>query len=152
MKGREWINTPPIRNLDATLLAWLVPCVRTCSLGDLLLATADSQHEWSKIHHSYRSRNLNRRVWYVSVLFEASAVRVDAQAGTMILLNVNTAKFIQIIAPLLAGVGLGMLFHAPYQIYADTLAPSDLTSATGAYFMIKFMGSTIGLVSLSYLY
>jgi hypothetical protein len=67
----------------------------------------------------------------------------------MILLNVKTAKTVQVIAPLLAGVGLGMLFHAPYQIYAHALPPNDLTSATGAFFMIKFMGSTIGLVSLS---
>jgi hypothetical protein len=53
----------------------------------------------------------------------------------------------QIAYPLIAGVGLGMLFHAPYQVFAKALKPSELATGTSAFFLVRFTGATVGLVS-----
>ena len=48
---------------------------------------------------------------------------------------------------LVCGVGVGMLFHAPYQIFTKTLKPKELASGTSAFFLVRFTGATVGLVS-----
>lgn len=53
----------------------------------------------------------------------------------------------QIAYPLIAGVGLGMLFHAPYQVFAKALKSSELATGTSAFFLVRFTGATVGLVS-----
>ncbi|KAJ7169532.1 major facilitator superfamily domain-containing protein [Mycena filopes] len=47
--------------------------------------------------------------------------------------------------PLVAGVGLGMLFHAPYQVYTRSLKQRDLAAGTSAFFLVRFTGATVGL-------
>jgi hypothetical protein len=47
---------------------------------------------------------------------------------------------------LTAGVGIGMLFHAPYQVFTAQVS-SQLACGTSAFFLVRFTGATIGLVS-----
>lgn len=68
-------------------------------------------------------------------------------AGLLIILNERTSVALQEIAPLIAGIGIGMLFHAPYQVLLKSLRADDMASATGAFFLVRFTGATCGLVS-----
>ena len=65
----------------------------------------------------------------------------------MIALNEHTPVALQEIAPLVAGIGIGMLFHSPYQVLTRALHPEDIASATSAFFLVRFTGATCGLVS-----
>jgi hypothetical protein len=47
--------------------------------------------------------------------------------------------------PLLGGFGIGMLFHAPYQALTSVLSPKELAAGTGAFFLVRFTGATVGL-------
>ena len=49
--------------------------------------------------------------------------------------------------PLIAGVGLGMLFHAPYQVFTRALRRQEVASGTSAFFLVRFTGATVGIVS-----
>jgi hypothetical protein len=69
----------------------------------------------------------------------------------MITLNERSGIAIQEIYPLIAGVGIGMLFHTPFQVVTNSLPKRDLAQATGAFFLVRFMGTTTGLVSVSLL-
>lgn len=64
----------------------------------------------------------------------------------MITLSDSSSLALQSAFPLLCGVGLGMLFHAPYQIFTKTLQPKELASGTSAFFLVRFTGATVGLV------
>jgi hypothetical protein len=44
-----------------------------------------------------------------------------------------------------------MLFHAPYQIFANALKPHELATGTSAFFLVRFTGATVGLVSKKFL-
>jgi hypothetical protein len=39
-----------------------------------------------------------------------------------------------------------MLFHAPYQALTSVLSPKELAAGTGAFFLVRFTGATVGLV------
>ncbi|KAF8559339.1 MFS general substrate transporter [Imleria badia] len=65
--------------------------------------------------------------------------------GLLALLNEHTLRLSQTIFSLIAGIGIGMLFHAPYQVFARALGPSDLATGTSAFFLVRFTGATIGL-------
>jgi hypothetical protein len=67
----------------------------------------------------------------------------------MHLLDNISSRAVQAIIALIAGVGLGALFHAPFQIFTRILRPEELASGTSAFFLTRFTGATIGLVSLS---
>ncbi|KAI0076282.1 MFS general substrate transporter [Panus rudis PR-1116 ss-1] len=67
--------------------------------------------------------------------------------GLMILLDMNSGRTLQSIFPLIAGVGLGMLFHAPYQVFTRILKPKEIASGTSAFFLVRFTGATVGLAS-----
>ena len=62
------------------------------------------------------------------------------------LLDENTRMIIQSFLPLLGGLGIGMLFHAPYQALTNVLSPKELAAGTGAFFLVRFTGATVGLV------
>ena len=66
----------------------------------------------------------------------------------MCLLGVNTPIIMQSFLPLLAGIGLGMLFHAPYQAFTSALSPKELAAGTSAFFLVRFTGATVGLVRI----
>ncbi|KAI0003723.1 major facilitator superfamily domain-containing protein [Russula compacta] len=61
------------------------------------------------------------------------------------LLDTNTPILMQSFLPLLAGFGIGMLFHAPYQALTNVLSPKELAAGTGAFFLVRFTGATVGL-------
>ncbi|KAF8649829.1 hypothetical protein AX16_005594 [Volvariella volvacea WC 439] len=65
--------------------------------------------------------------------------------GLLMLLNENAVLVTQIIFPLIAGIGLGMLFHAPYQVFLRALKPKELATGTSAFFLVRFTGATVGL-------
>jgi hypothetical protein len=51
----------------------------------------------------------------------------------------------QSLLPLIGGLGIGMLFHAPYQALTSVLSPKELAAGTGAFFLVRFTGATVGL-------
>ncbi|KAG8857156.1 hypothetical protein FRB91_011701 [Serendipita sp. 411] len=65
--------------------------------------------------------------------------------GLMITLNERSGIAIQEVYPLIAGVGIGMLFHTPFQVVTNSLPRWDLAQATGAFFLVRFIGTTTGL-------
>ncbi|KAH9947709.1 amino acid permease ScVBA-like protein [Amylocystis lapponica] len=65
--------------------------------------------------------------------------------GLMILLNENTTRALYSVYPLIAGLGIGMLFHAPYQVFTRALQRRDTASGTSAFFLVRFTGATVGL-------
>lgn len=67
--------------------------------------------------------------------------------GLMNLLNEWSSDSTQVLFPLIAGVGLGMLFHAPYQVFTRALKPQEIATGTSAFFLVRFTGATVGLVS-----
>lgn len=68
----------------------------------------------------------------------------------MVLLDEKSIEALRSVFPLIAGLGLGMLFHTPYQIFTRTLKPKEIASGTSAFFLVRFTGATVGLVSSSY--
>lgn len=72
----------------------------------------------------------------------------DITTGLLLLLNERTPSALQIATPLIAGIGVGMLFHAPYQLLTRFLPPAEIASATSAFFLVRFTGSTTGLVRM----
>ncbi|KAF6766222.1 major facilitator superfamily domain-containing protein [Ephemerocybe angulata] len=65
--------------------------------------------------------------------------------GLLNLLHANSSLSAQALFPLLAGVGVGMLFHAPYQVFTKAVKPSELATGTSAFFLVRFTGSTTGI-------
>ncbi|KAH9487097.1 putative MFS-type transporter [Psilocybe cubensis] len=65
--------------------------------------------------------------------------------GLLNLLNEHASIAFEIVYPLVAGVGIGMLFHAPYQVFLRALKPQELATGTSAFFLTRFTGATIGL-------
>jgi len=76
---------------------------------------------------------------------------VNLLLGLLNLLNETPNVFSQVAYPLIAGVGLGMLFHAPYQVFTRALKPQELATGTSAFFLVRFTGATVGLVSFSFI-
>ena len=69
-------------------------------------------------------------------------------AGLMILLDCQSSLILRSVYPLIAGLGIGMLFHAPYQLFTRALQRSETASGTSAFFLVRFTGATVGLVLL----
>jgi hypothetical protein len=65
--------------------------------------------------------------------------------GLLITLKDASSQFAQIFFPLIAGIGIGFLFHAPYQVFVKALHPSELATGTSAFFLVRFTGATVGL-------
>ena len=71
----------------------------------------------------------------------------DDPPGLMMLMADHSPRSTQILFPLIAGVGLGMLFHAPYQVFTRALRRKEVASGTSAFFLVRFTGATVGIVS-----
>jgi len=67
--------------------------------------------------------------------------------GLMITLDERSGRPTKILFPLVAGTGLGLLLHAPYQVFTRALQSKDMAVGTSAFFLMRFTGATIGLVS-----
>ena len=68
-------------------------------------------------------------------------------AGLMIRLDASSSSSVKVLFPLAAGMGLGLLLHAPYQVFTRALQSRDMAIGTSAFFLVRFTGATIGLVS-----
>jgi hypothetical protein len=66
--------------------------------------------------------------------------------GLLTLLDEHASTVAQISLPLISGIGLGVLFHAPYQVFARAVEPGELATGTSAFFLVRFTGATVGLV------
>lgn len=64
----------------------------------------------------------------------------------MTLMKAHSTPIQQGAYPLIAGLGLGMLFHAPYQVFTRALVRKDMASGTSGFFLVRFTGATVGLV------
>jgi hypothetical protein len=71
---------------------------------------------------------------------------VTLSSALLWLLDRDTRIIMQSFLPLVAGFGVGMLFHAPYQALTSALSPKELAAGTGAFFLVRFTGATVGLV------
>jgi hypothetical protein len=67
--------------------------------------------------------------------------------GLLNLLHERSPVSLQTTIPLVAGIGIGMLFHAPYQVFTKALKPQEIAGGTSAFFLVRFTGATVGLVS-----
>lgn len=76
-----------------------------------------------------------------------SAAQAYTYTGLMILLDEQSPKVLQIVLPLISGLGLGLLLHAPYQVFTRVLQSREIASGTSAFFLVRFTGATVGLVS-----
>ena len=65
----------------------------------------------------------------------------------MITLDAWSSSSVKVLFPLVAGIGLGLLLHAPYQVFTRALQSGDMAIGTSAFFLMRFTGATIGLVS-----
>ena len=65
----------------------------------------------------------------------------------LIRLDISSNAIERVVYPLIAGLGIGMTFHSPYQILANAVEPERLASATGAFFLVRFIATTVGVVS-----
>ena len=117
-----------------------------------LLAEKIAWHERSEHGHLNRPSHLSPRIRYVLSGRLESFRLADfiLIPGLMVLLDEKTVEALRSIFPLIAGLGLGMLFHTPYQIFTRTLKPKEIASGTSAFFLVRFTGATVGLVSSSY--
>ena len=126
-------------NLDAIGLS-------SC-LAHRVLSTAQSRHRQPKVHHLRRPRPVVDRLRYGrSIVSAAISPGTDDTPGLMMLLSDTSPRSTQIAFPLIAGVGLGMLFHAPYQVFTRALRRQEVASGTSAFFLVRFTGATVGLV------
>lgn len=65
--------------------------------------------------------------------------------GLLTLLDADSSISIQVVCSLIPGIGVGMLFHAPYQVFTRALKPEELATGTSAFFLVRFTGATVGL-------
>ncbi|KAJ3783791.1 MFS general substrate transporter [Lentinula aff. detonsa] len=61
------------------------------------------------------------------------------------LLSEDSRMVFQDVFPLLAGIGMGILFHPPYQVFGRAFKSSELATCTSAFFLVRFTGATVGL-------
>ncbi|KAI0034960.1 major facilitator superfamily domain-containing protein, partial [Vararia minispora EC-137] len=80
------------------------------------------------------------------IIIASGLVVATTGFGLLELLHQGRSALYQAIIPLVAGIGLGMLFHAPYQVFAHTLPSELLATGTSAFFLVRFTGATVGLV------
>ncbi|KAH9937425.1 major facilitator superfamily domain-containing protein [Fomitopsis serialis] len=65
--------------------------------------------------------------------------------GLMIQLTEHTGVVTRAVYVMTAGIGIGFLFHAPYQVFIRALRRTDTASGTSAFFLVRFTGATVGL-------
>jgi len=113
-----------------------------------ILAKTNPRYQWSKPDDFDWITCFHIRFWWASFKLCCVLNLVNPILGLLNLLNETPNIFSEVVYPLVAGVGLGMLFHAPYQVFTRALKPQELATGTSAFFLVRFTGATVGLVSL----
>ncbi|TFK41327.1 amino acid permease ScVBA-like protein [Crucibulum laeve] len=108
------------------------------SLGSSL---ASMPAAWIIGYCQKKTRDTSSQNWIISAGLLVSTLGF----GLLNLLDESAAIYAQIVFPLIAGVGIGMLFHAPYQVFTRALKPQELATGTSAFFLVRFTGATVGL-------
>ncbi|KAF9535502.1 major facilitator superfamily domain-containing protein [Crepidotus variabilis] len=108
------------------------------SLGSSL---ASMPVAWFIGYRQRRTHDTSAQNWTISMGLFISTIGF----GLLHLLDEKAKVVLQIVFPLIAGIGIGMLFHAPYQVFTRSLKPQDLAAGTSAFFLVRFTGATIGL-------
>lgn len=65
----------------------------------------------------------------------------------MILLDQSSCKFMTVSIPLIAGLGMGLLFRSPFAAMEKALPEKDRAPMTACFFLVRFIGTSVGLVS-----
>ncbi|KAJ3917760.1 major facilitator superfamily domain-containing protein [Lentinula edodes] len=91
---------------------------------------------WQKRRRDTSGQNL-----VISIGFLISALGF----GLLNLLNEDSRMSFQDVFPLIAGIGMGILFHAPYQVFGRAFKSSELGTCTSAFFLVRFTGATVGI-------
>ncbi|KAJ7225861.1 MFS general substrate transporter [Mycena pura] len=107
------------------------------SLGSSL---ASMPAAWFMTYWERRTQSTSGQNWVVTIGLLISTLGF----GFMSLLD-ETSSITAELFPLVSGIGLGMLFHAPYQAFTRTLKRQDLAAGTSAFFLVRFTGATVGL-------
>ncbi|KAL0950812.1 hypothetical protein HGRIS_007576 [Hohenbuehelia grisea] len=108
------------------------------SLGSSL---ASMPVAWFIGYRQQVTRNTSSQKWAIAT----GLVIATLGFGLMNLLDERSTLYVHIIFPLIAGVGLGMLFHAPYQVFTRALDSKEIATGTSAFFLVRFTGATVGL-------
>lgn len=111
-----------------------------------ILASTLANNGRPKVGCMLRARNIGRRVRCVCSAFSCRSI-LTLEIGLMATMDEHASSGFQIGYPLLSGIGIGMLFHAPYQLFTSVLPADQLGSGTSAFFLVRFTGATVGLVS-----
>ncbi|KAG8901530.1 hypothetical protein FRC00_006453 [Tulasnella sp. 408] len=70
--------------------------------------------------------------------------------GLMILLNETSCKFMTVSIPLIAGLGMGLLFRSPFAAMENALPEKDRAPMTACFFLVRFIGTSVGLALLGF--
>jgi len=66
----------------------------------------------------------------------------------MILMKHTTSRVLQEIYPLIAGLGMGLLFRSPFTALEAAMPSGDRAGSTGNFFLVRFIGTCTGLVCM----
>ncbi|KZT19400.1 MFS general substrate transporter [Neolentinus lepideus HHB14362 ss-1] len=108
------------------------------SLGSSLISMPAA---WFIGYRQSRCHNMSGQKWVICLGLAVSTLGF----GIMCLLCEGSPKYLQVVCPLVAGLGIGMLFHAPHQVFTRILQSRELASGTSAFFLVRFTGATVGL-------
>ncbi|KAJ3514608.1 hypothetical protein NLJ89_g2279 [Agrocybe chaxingu] len=96
---------------------------------------------WFIGYRQHQTNDTSGQNWAISIGLLISTLGF----GLLNLLNEASNVAAQIVYPLIAGIGLGMLFHAPHQVFTRALKPQEIATGTSAFFLVRFTGATVGL-------
>ncbi|KIY51339.1 amino acid permease ScVBA-like protein, partial [Fistulina hepatica ATCC 64428] len=65
--------------------------------------------------------------------------------GLIILLDQYSSIVCQVVFQLIAGIGIGFLFHCPHEVLTAAVGDKNLASVTSAFFLVRFTGASVGL-------
>ncbi|KAJ7139776.1 MFS general substrate transporter [Mycena epipterygia] len=107
------------------------------SLGSSL---ASMPAAWFMSYWQHRTKSTSGQNWVISI----GLLIATLGFGLLNLLDERSSITAELF-PFVSGIGLGMLFHAPYQVFTRTLKQRDLAAGTSAFFLVRFTGATVGL-------